>query len=148
MTSAVSPITQFQSGSYLTIAEYKNAPTAIDYNNLVTGGTSAQQDAELASVIQRASSWIDIYVNQPLIAQNFLEQCRGTKLPILWSDPDQHGAGNRWGFAVSLVREIPDHLPNEPDRSFLLFAGSVVFRLSTDSPIPYLRFVQLLRRIL
>ena len=76
MASAVSPITQFQSGSYLTIAEYKNAPTAIDYNNLVTGGTSAQQDAELASVIQRASSWIDIYVNQPLIAQNFQEQSR------------------------------------------------------------------------
>lgn len=76
MVSAVSPITQFQSGSYLTIAEYKNAPTAIDYNNLVVGGTSAQQDAELTSVIQRASSWIDIYVNQPLIAQNFQEQSR------------------------------------------------------------------------
>ena len=76
MTSAVSPITQFQSGAYLTIAEYKNAPTAIDYNNLVVGGTSAQQDAELAAVIQRASSWIDIYVNQPLIAQNFQEQSR------------------------------------------------------------------------
>ena len=76
MVSAVSPITQFQSGSYLTIAEYKNAPTAIDYNNLVVGGTSAQQDAELSSVIQRASSWIDIYVNQPLNAQNFTEQSR------------------------------------------------------------------------
>jgi hypothetical protein len=76
MASAVSPITQFQSGSYLTIAEYKNAPTAIDYNNLVVGGTSAQQDAELAAVIQRASSFIDIYVNQPLIAQNFQEQSR------------------------------------------------------------------------
>jgi len=74
--AAVSPITQFQSGSYLTIAEYKNAPTAIDYNNLVVGGNAAQQDAELAAVIQRASSWIDIYVNQPLIAQNFTEQSR------------------------------------------------------------------------
>lgn len=74
--AAVSPITQFQSGSYLTLAEYKNAPTAIDYNNLVVGGTTAQQDAELSSVIQRASSFIDIYVNQPLIAQNFTEQSR------------------------------------------------------------------------
>ena len=76
MASAVSPITQFQSGAYLTIAEYKNAPTAIDYSNLVVGGTAAQQDAELATVIQRASSYIDIYVNQPLIAQNFQEQSR------------------------------------------------------------------------
>jgi hypothetical protein len=74
--AAVSPVTQFSSGSYLTIAEYKNAPTAIDYNNLVNGGTSAQQDAELSAVIQRASSFIDIYVNQPLIAQNFTEQSR------------------------------------------------------------------------
>lgn len=74
--AAVSPITQFQSGTYLTVAEYKNAPTAIDYNNLVVGGSAAQQDAELAAVIQRASSWIDIYVNQPLIAQNFTEQSR------------------------------------------------------------------------
>lgn len=74
--AAVSPITQFQSGTYLTLQEYKNAPTAIDYSNLVAGGTGAQQDAELASVIQRASSWVDIYVNQPLIAQNFQEQSR------------------------------------------------------------------------
>jgi hypothetical protein len=74
--AAVSPITQFQSGSYLTLQEYKSAPTAIDYSNLVAGGTSAQQDAELAAVIQRASSFIDIYVNQPLIAQNFTEQSR------------------------------------------------------------------------
>ena len=74
--AAVSPVTQFQSGSYLTLNEYKNAPTAIDYSNLVTGGNQAQQDAELATVIQRASSWIDIYVNQPLIAQNFQETAR------------------------------------------------------------------------
>ena len=74
--AAVSPITQFQSGSYLTLQEYKSAPTAIDYSNLVAGGTSAQQDAELSAVIQRASSFIDIYVNQPLIAQNFTEQSR------------------------------------------------------------------------
>jgi hypothetical protein len=76
MVAGVSPITQFQSGAYLTIAEYKNAPTAIDYNNLVVGGNTAAQDAELAAVIQRASSFIDIYVNQPLIAQNFTEQSR------------------------------------------------------------------------
>jgi len=90
MASAVSPITQFQSGAYLTVSEYKNAPTAIDYSNLVTGGTSAQQDAELSAVIQRASSFIDIYVNQPLIAQNFQEQSRTriTKEGFLVISPD------------------------------------------------------------
>jgi hypothetical protein len=88
--AAVSPVTQFSSGSYLTVAEYKNAPTAIDYNNLVNGGTSAQQDAELAAVIQRASSFIDIHVNQPLIAQNFTEQSRSriTREGYLVISPD------------------------------------------------------------
>lgn len=73
---AVTPITPFNSSPYLTLSEYKNAPTAIDYSNLVNGGSQAQQDAELASVIQRASSWIDIHCNQPLSAQYFTEQQR------------------------------------------------------------------------
>ena len=75
-TVGISPVTPFQSGNYLTVAEYKNAPTAIDYDNLVTGGTSAQQDAELLTNIARASSFIDVYCNQPLIAQNFVENQR------------------------------------------------------------------------
>ena len=58
----------FYEGSYLTVAEYKNAPTAIDYDNLVVGGTAAQQDAELANVIMRASSYMDEYFNQTLNA--------------------------------------------------------------------------------
>ena len=33
----------YQDDEYLTLAEYKNAPTAIDYNNLVVGGTQAQR---------------------------------------------------------------------------------------------------------
>ena len=30
---------------YLTVAEYKNAPTSIDYNNLVVGGNQSAQDS-------------------------------------------------------------------------------------------------------
>ena len=75
-TVGISPITPFQSGNYLTVAEYKNAPTAIDYDNLVVGGNQAAQDAELLANISRASSFIDIYCNQPLIAQNFVENQR------------------------------------------------------------------------
>jgi hypothetical protein len=36
MTNAYGATTKLFSTPYLTIAEYKNAPTAIDYNNLVT----------------------------------------------------------------------------------------------------------------
>ena len=59
-TVGISPVTPFQSGNYLTVAEYKNAPTAIDYDNLVVGGNQAAQDAELLANIARASSFIDI----------------------------------------------------------------------------------------
>jgi hypothetical protein len=79
--AAVTPITPFNTTPYLTLSEYKNAPTAIDYSNLVNGGNSNQQDAELASVIQRASSWIDIHCNQPLSAQYFTEQQRTRLTP-------------------------------------------------------------------
>ena len=76
MATAISPNTPFTSGSYLTLLEYKNAPTAIDYDNLVVGGNAAAQDAELTSVIARASSWIDVHLNQSLIARTITEQQR------------------------------------------------------------------------
>jgi hypothetical protein len=61
---------------YLTVAEYKNAPTAIDYSNLVVGGNQAAQDAELANVILRATSYLNEYLNQDLTAQQRVETQR------------------------------------------------------------------------
>lgn len=54
--------------TYLTLAEYKNAPTSIDFNNLVVGGNASAQDAELSNMILRASSFMDEYLNQNLNA--------------------------------------------------------------------------------
>jgi hypothetical protein len=71
----------YQDDEYLTLAEYKNAPTAIDYNNLVVGGTQAQQDAELQTVLGRASSWINTHLNQSLIARSVTEQKRTRMTP-------------------------------------------------------------------
>ena len=52
---------------YLTVAEYKQAPTGMDYDNLVVASNDpAVQDAELANVIARASSWMDNYCYQIL----------------------------------------------------------------------------------
>jgi hypothetical protein len=54
--------------SYLTVNEYKRAPTAINTSNLdyLAGLTdSSSQDAELANVIARASAWIDNYCQLP-----------------------------------------------------------------------------------
>lgn len=66
MANAISTVTQQFSTPYLTIAEYKQAPTAIDVDDLVGGGTSAINDQELANVIARASSWMDAHCGQVL----------------------------------------------------------------------------------
>ena len=62
---------------YLTLAEYKSAPTAIDLDNLVFDSQDPDvQDAELRNVIARASSWADTYCNQVLGATTETEQQR------------------------------------------------------------------------
>jgi len=77
MTNLYGNTSHLFSSPYLTIAEYKSAPTAIDYNNLVVDSADpAAQDAELANMIARASSWIDSYCNQVLAATTETEQQR------------------------------------------------------------------------
>ncbi|MFD2421669.1 hypothetical protein [Amycolatopsis pigmentata] len=60
--------TPFLTGSYITCEEYRAAPTALNTNNLVPGGTQTDQDNELAGIIARASRWIDNVARQPLYA--------------------------------------------------------------------------------
>jgi hypothetical protein len=76
MTTAISPITRQISRPYLSLQEFKNAPTALDYGNLVAGGNQAAQDAELTNAIIRASSAIDQYCNQIIGATLDTEQQR------------------------------------------------------------------------
>jgi hypothetical protein len=75
MTTGITPDTFYET-SYLTVAEYKDAPTSIDYDNLVVGGNGAAQDAELARVILRASSYMDEYLNQSVVATKYTETQR------------------------------------------------------------------------
>ena len=76
MATGITSVTPLYEAPYLTVAEYKNAPTSIDYDNLVVGGNAQAQDAELARVILRASSFLDEYLNQNLHAQNYTETQR------------------------------------------------------------------------
>ncbi len=76
MATGVTTQHPFFENPYLTVAEYKNAPTAIDIDNLVVGGNAAAQDAELANVILRASSFMDEYLNQNLNASTQVENQR------------------------------------------------------------------------
>lgn len=67
VANAINPTTQQFSIPYLTTQEYRQAPTAIDIDNLVFNSTDPDvQDSELANVIARASSWVDTYCNQVL----------------------------------------------------------------------------------
>ena len=76
MATGVTTQSPFFENPYLTVTEYKNAPTAIDFDNLVVGGNAGAQDAELANVILRASSFIDEYLNQNLNASTQTENQR------------------------------------------------------------------------
>lgn len=75
MTIGTTPDT-FHETPYITVSEYKNAPTSIDYNNLVIGGNQNAQDAELERVILRASSYMDEYFNANLNATKYVETQR------------------------------------------------------------------------
>lgn len=77
VASAINPTTQQFSTPYLTANEYRNAPTAIDIDNLVFNSTDPDvQDSELVNVIARASSWVDTYCNQVLGATEETETQR------------------------------------------------------------------------
>jgi hypothetical protein len=69
-------VNTFNEQPYITIAEFKQAPTAIDIDNLVVGGNLAAQNAELENAIFRASSYMDEYFNQNLCANTETETQR------------------------------------------------------------------------
>lgn len=61
---------------YVTVAEFRAAPTWLDTDDLVLAGSQTQQDAELFNVLLRATHWADGYCNQRLGAHTALEQTR------------------------------------------------------------------------
>jgi hypothetical protein len=76
MATGITSISGFIENPYLTVAEYKKAPTSIDFDNLVVGGNATAQDAELARVILRATSFLSDYLGQDLTAQSRTETQR------------------------------------------------------------------------
>jgi hypothetical protein len=75
MTVGITPDTSNEN-PYITVAEYKQAPTALNISTLVAGGNQEAQDAELAAVILRASSYMNEYFNQNLVADEYTETQR------------------------------------------------------------------------
>ena len=104
----------FSERPYLTVAEYKNAPTSIDYDNLVVGGNANAQDAELDRVILRASSYMDEYLNQNLIAnrQTETQRTRFTPQGFIALHPNQNPVialeSFEYGPTPQLLYTLPD----------------------------------------
>lgn len=63
MSSPVAPADRLLVEPYVTVAEFRAAPTWIDSDDLIPGGTSDKQDDELSNVLLRASAWADNLVN-------------------------------------------------------------------------------------
>lgn len=61
---------------YVTVAEFKAAPTYLDSDDLIPGGAQTMQDDELYNVLLRASAWADNYIRQRLGAHTVYEQAR------------------------------------------------------------------------
>lgn len=75
-TPAIAQTSTQWSRPYLTAAEYKQAPTAVDLTDLIGGGSQAIQDNALGNVIRRASSWMDQICHQVIGATTDTEALR------------------------------------------------------------------------
>lgn len=63
MVSPVAPADRLLVAPYVTVPEFRAAPTWIDSDDLIPGGTSDKQDDELRNVLIRASAWADNQTN-------------------------------------------------------------------------------------
>jgi hypothetical protein len=144
MATAVQSNTQWAGFSYISLSEYKNAPTAIDYDNLVVGGTQAQQDAELSSVIARASSWIDVHCNQTLVARSITETKRTRTTPQgnIIIHPDQNPllavTAFSYGSSPTVLTAVADPSVLWLEQSqFIYPVGQIGLSYSSQGPLAF-----------
>lgn len=73
---AVPLIDGLPTSPYITVAEFTAAPTWLDNENLIPGGTGDQQEAELFNVLLRASGWANRIAEQTLAGHVVIESDR------------------------------------------------------------------------
>ena len=78
---------------YVTVAEFLAAPTWLDNQDLIPGGTQSQQSEELYNVLLRATGWAERIAEQPLRAHT-----------VIWQD---RYPVDRWGN----IYIVPPHNP-------------------------------------
>lgn len=136
MATGVTALTGFFENPYLTIAEYKNAPTSIDFDNLVVGGNSGAQDAELGRVILRATSYLNEYLNQDLTAQSITEtqRVRFTNQGYISLHPNHNPIISLSSFEYG---STPNNLTTLTDPSTCWFENQQVIIPVSDSQLTY-----------
>ena len=144
MPSAIVQITQQFTKPYLTLSEFKNAPTALDYGNIVAGGNQAAQDAELTNAIYRASSWIDQYCSQILGATTNVERqrVRFSNDGTLRIHPQYHPivalTALSFGPTPTSLTSVPDCSPAWiEDQSIIFPAAGASLSYSTSGPLGF-----------
>jgi hypothetical protein len=145
MANAFSNTTHQFSTPYLTLSEYKNAPTAIDFDNLVWNSQDPDvQDAELNNVIARASSWIDTYCNQVLAATTETENMRarisqdGTIRVHPRYNPIIALLAFSYGNPSSQMNAVTDpSIAWLEDQQIIIPAGNLGFNYSTQGPLQF-----------
>ena len=136
MATGVTALTGFFENPYLTIAEYKNAPTSIDFDNLVVGGNAQAQDAELGRVILRATSYLNEYLNQDLNAQSITEtqRVRFTNQGYISLHPNHNPIISLSSFEYG---STPNNLTTLTDPSTCWFENQQVIIPVSDSQLTY-----------
>lgn len=88
---------------YVTPAEFTNWPTGLDLQNLIPGGSSAENAAQLLEVVQAACQFVEQITYQPLYARTVTEtagNCRSDgsgRLQVrLKSSPAQQIVAAQW----------------------------------------------------
>ena len=145
MANAYSNTTHQFSTPYLTLDEFKNAPTAIDISNLVFNSQDPDvQDAELSNVIARASSWIDTYCNQVLAATTETENMRarmssdGTIRIHPRYNPIIAVIAFSYGNPSSQMNPIVDpSVAWVEDQQIIMPVGNLSFNYSTQGPLQF-----------
>jgi hypothetical protein len=144
MATGITNQTVFSEVPYLTVAEYKNAPTSIDYDNLVVGGNASAQDAELLRVINRASSFMDEYLNQNLVASTLIENQRTRFTPdgYVTLHPNHTPVISlqsfQYGFDPNSLVTLPDcSITWFEDQQIIIPVSSIATTYSSAGPLSF-----------
>lgn len=126
--------TPFLTGSYITCEEYRAAPTALNTNNLVPGSPQADQDAELAGIIARASRWIDNTARQSLYAtqtanQNEQARCDSNGFVILKARQDRVKSVDAFAWGPNFL-SLVTVTPPIPTNQYFVEENRIRFSLS------------------